>query len=89
MTLHKVFDIVFDKMQHIKKERRVPGAIVVSNEIYRDIFNGYYSPERDGKTYPFFPDFSVMEPKMHDKLFGLPVSTLNTNNVDYIEVFAK
>ena len=89
MKIDKIFDTVFDKIEYIKKDRREPGAIIVSNEIYREIANGYYSPGRDGKTYPFFPDFSVMGPKMHDKLFGLPLSTLNTNNIDYIEVFAK
>ncbi len=89
MKIDKIFDKIFNKMQNIKRDRRIPGAIVVSNEIYRDIFDGYYSSTRDNKTYPFFPDFSVMGPDMHDKLFGLPISTLNTNDIDYIEVFAK
>ena len=84
-----IFHTVWEKMREIKRDRREPGSVVVSHEIHRVIADGYYSSGRDGKSYPFFPDFSVMGPDMHDKLFGLPLSTLNTNNKNYIEVFAK
>ncbi len=86
MKNNKIFDTIQDKIQNIKRKKQKPGAIVVSYDLYYEIQNGYY--EDDGSSYPFFPDFSQMQEKRFDKLFGLPVSTIRTTNQDYIEVYA-
>jgi len=89
MELNDIFHTVHDKIMWIKQKNLKPGAIVVSSKIYHEIASGYYSEERDGMTYPFFPDFSSMNEPHFDKLFGLPISILQTSDKNYMEVYAK
>ena len=87
MQVEKIFHAIRDKIENIKRNRLKPGAIVVSREIYRDISSGYYSEERNGMTYPFFPDFSSMNEPHFDKLFGIPISILQTSDKEFIGVY--
>ena len=89
MELNDIFHTVHDKIMKIKQDRLKPGAIVVSSKIYHEIASGYYSERRNGMTYPFFPDFSSMSEPHFDKLFGIPISVIQTSDKEFIGVYAK
>ncbi len=87
MTTTQIFKIIYDEMKWIKRDRRTPGAIVVSSEIMYEIQNGYYNEKEAGS--PFFPDFSQMQKEKFDKLFGIPLSVISTTNKEYIKVYPE
>lgn len=76
------------RMQNIKRDRREPGAVVVSSKFMRIIQDGYYDNSKE-YAYPFFPDFSQFGEERHDKVFGIPISVIQTQKEDYLEVYPK
>ncbi len=86
MEREDIFNIVKDKMQNIKRKRLRPDSIIVSQEIYQDIYSGSY--KSDGSD-PFLPDFTQFNKIRYDKLYGLKLAKINTNDEDFIEVYTK
>jgi hypothetical protein len=81
----EIFEIIQIKMDNIKRTGSLPKVIVVSSKVLYEIKNSYYSIDRNNS--PYFPDFSQMQDIRYDKLFGLPLALIETNKLDYIEVF--
>ena len=86
MKREDIFTIIQDKIEYLEKTRIHPKAIIVSESIYRDIYSGSY--KTDGSD-PFVPDFTQYDKTKYDKLFGLKLAVVNTNDTDFIEVYTK
>jgi hypothetical protein len=86
METNEIFKKIREKIIYIKNERLAPGAIVVSGDIMYKIQDGRYKTE---DNYPYFPDFTQIGKKVFDKVFGLPISVIKTNEKNYIEVYSK
>ena len=89
-TAEEIIDIIWKKIQNIKRRRLEPGCVIVDYETKYTLFE--YRPD-NGRISPVYQMYEGISKIYMDKIFGLPLSVIeveeNEEQIEYIEVFAK